>query len=287
MTATTLFFPKIRSMSQLLPRVLQELGVTMINDPSQSYEFAVKWDYANESDPLDLYKPTINNRCVNVRKDYVDHVHNEVFGYRTIIDPMYYCGNIVMKSTQNAVHNGTIIQGPLPEIEHPGYYNKNEFHKVIYQRLINNQVSFEEVNNIPDHPFTKDDIILREYRVTICGRRIAAIIERLKTDENRFHPYKPNKILNRWMEVRPNDIFGRDMEKILEFAQIFPVDFADFDILFNRDEPSQPLYIVDVNNIASATMAWSLPNRKEFIANLAELFKKEFLENEDFWNRTA
>jgi hypothetical protein len=71
----------------------------------------------------------INKNIYDISKQKVDLMHLDVFSYNTFVDPTKYTGRCVVKSNENAVHDGVEIQCPI--------VTKDE--SKVYQIVIDNQ----------------------------------------------------------------------------------------------------------------------------------------------------
>jgi len=193
---------------------------------------------------LKAHPKTLNLQCTDISKINVDKIHLQVFGYNTFVNPATHVGLAVEKSDENARHDGRIITCPS---------NVSDSGKV-YQIVIDNQV---------------DEKIVFDYRVPVIGRNIPLVYKKFKTIEKRF----------------TNDVFGSELcdldehfnreeqSKILEFAHLMQVDFAELDIL--RDNSSGKIYIIDVNTTPYGPPA-GLPkdDSRMAVVKLATAFKK-------------
>ena len=252
--------------------VTRELGIITTNDINEEVDAVFHWDFKNESvvsdEVLKLNKPIFNAGCLNVKKDYVDKCFTKVFGYSSFIDPLTHKGQCVKKSTQQAVHGGKIIDCPIDKIDDRPIVSKGGIvHKRIYQKLIDNTVSEEEIKEI-GYEFKNDNkVLLKEYRVTYCFGKIGVFV-RYKEPVNRFHPYYMKRSM---LVYKKGKVFtDKEYEKIIEFSKIFSFDFADMDILIDSDGK---MYIIDVNNIATGSIMDKHPDRKGFIKEIAKIFK--------------
>src|SRR5690606_28991371 len=77
----------------------------------------------------------INSNCINLSKELVGLLFEEIFGYSLDIDPTSYNGSIVKKSIYNGTNFATVIEGPV---------SADELHEdYVYQKEIKNNSEFE------------------------------------------------------------------------------------------------------------------------------------------------
>lgn len=158
----------------------------------------------------------INRRCTDISKKHVDRIHQQVFGYSTIIDPRNYSGHAVAKSDINALHDGEIVRCPIAA----------PIEKAVYQLLINNETSAGEY---------------LDYRVPIIGGNIPLVYCKFKRGEVRFtndvHRSELHSPLEKFNE--------EELSLISKMATAMGAEFCEFDVL--RDNTSGRIYVIDVN----------------------------------------
>jgi hypothetical protein len=158
----------------------------------------------------------VNLRCNDISKTRVEEVFREVFGYGTFVDPLTHQGSCVIKSDDNAMHDGALVQCP------PSTTRAD----VVYQRLINNADGDEVV----------------DIRVPIVGGAIPLIYWKYRDARSRFSNWNDRAEIG-----SPDSAFSeREVTLIMEFAKKLGLDFGELDIL--RDVDDEQIYIVDVNN---------------------------------------
>jgi hypothetical protein len=191
-------------------------------------------------------KKTINLKCDNITKLYVDEVFHDVFGYSTRLDPLHYTGECVKKSNYNAVHDGKVIDCPIEKVDPD----------CIYQLKLNNEV-----------PGTNFVIDLRTY---VFGNTIPFVRLTYKPKDTRFDAdFIDAKV------VTTNEMFTfEEVDLILELCRRIGLDYGELDIIRHRDDGK--LYILDVNNTPSI---WSINPCYDFDDRLyaAKSFYNEFL----------
>jgi hypothetical protein len=189
----------------------------------------------------------INRNCTDISKKHVDLIHQQVFGYSTIIDPVSHSGQAVMKSDINALHDGEIIRCPLTEIR-PG---------VIYQIVIDNEVG-------------KGEYI--DYRVPVIRGEIPLVYSKFKRADVRFTNHVHRSELH-----KPEAIFTQqEMDAIRKMADAMGAEFCEFDVL--RDNGSGLIYVIDVNKTPYGPPS-GLPKADSMraISMLTDSFRNAFL----------
>jgi hypothetical protein len=61
-------------------------------------------------------KKVFNRTILDISKNRLDDAHREVFGYALGVDGKSWPGQMVLKSVENARHNGRVVTGPLAVI---------------------------------------------------------------------------------------------------------------------------------------------------------------------------
>lgn len=159
----------------------------------------------------------LNARCRSVDKGVVEQVFREAFGYGYAVDPVTHRGPMVRKSEVNAVHDGRVEQGPIAAAE-PGF---------AYQRLINNQVSDTETEDI---------------RVPVIRGNIPFVYLKRRLVGSRFgYP-----TVHSTVEETAAVITAGEQKSIVSFCDRMGLDYAELDVL--RDCDDGRIYIVDANN---------------------------------------
>lgn len=158
----------------------------------------------------------INRYCTDISKKHVDRIHQQVFGYSTIIDPGNHTGAAVAKSDINALHDGEIVRCPISE----------PIDNAVYQLLIDNETPSGEY---------------LDYRVPIIAGHIPLVYCKFKRAEVRF-----TNAVHRSELYMPNEKFKEEeLTLIAAMASAMGADFCEFDVL--RDNQSGRIYVIDVN----------------------------------------
>lgn len=218
-----LVYPHYPSRGSTIYKVGNQLGYNVTNKPDKNIQFAVYWEYLTFREEyqyleqLAADKPVINLYSRDISKVHVDAVHQEVFGYCTIVDPLTYQGKMVKKNDINAKHDGQIIDAPVQAVE-AGY---------IYQILIDN---------------TYSDHLVMDIRVPVVGEVLDFAYIKLREISERFK----NTTINTQLESIHQLLSDKELDQINTFCKKLNLEYGELDILRNKDD--QKIYIVDINN---------------------------------------
>lgn len=281
-----LVYPFSFSKGHKIRNYLDFLGIEYTRDILEidSCDLLWHWDAGNiNSIPksfIDSGKKIINSKCLNIKKDFVDKCFEKVFGYSLFINPLKHQGFAVRKSTQQAVHDGQIIECPISKSKEKIRPTSNDIkHKFTYQRLIDNRI-FNTRN--PVH--CQGMQMIRDIRVPIINGTIPLVWFKDKNIRNTFEPL-PNRAPNRdqlmmkcSVEYDVNKVFTKDeQQKIIGFCKESGVDVADLDIL--RDNGTGQIYIIDINNIAANTLFSKLTKEdKNKSIEIVSFYLKKYLD---------
>lgn len=186
----------------------------------------------------------INVGCTDISKSTVDRVFEAVFGYGIDVDPRRHEGPMVIKSVINGLHDGRVVTGPVTDVD--GRY--------VYQRLIDTR---------------RQDGLLEDLRVTVCGREIPLVLVRRRHTEDRFKSQNDHSVA-----IAPAEhVFARsEIENILRFAKIIGLDFGQLDVLRDADDR---IYVVDAND--TPTHLYSYPEKSQALDMVAQAFDVTFI----------
>lgn len=245
-----LVYPHYPSRGSTIYKAGKLLGYNITNKPKKSVKTAVYWEYLTfrkEFETLEEISKTkrvINLYSRDISKKFIDKIHQDVFGYATIVDPLIYNGKIVKKNDINAKHDGVIIQGPIDSVE-------NGF---IYQRLIDNSYS--------------NDLVM-DIRVPIVSKSLDFVYIKLRSIDERFK--------NTTVDTKTKNIHEilnkNEIEKINEYCSTLKLEYGELDVL--RDKKDGKIYIVDVNNTPQGPPANTSKQDSTFaLHKLASAFEK-------------
>jgi hypothetical protein len=248
---TVLFYPDKPTYSHVLYKVCNILGCAITSSTRSHPDLVVAFeDITKRRDsPIlneiaaDRY--VVNKYCDDISKMKVEEVFAEVFGYGTFVDPETYQGLCVIKSNENARHDGEVVQCP----------SGGTRSDVVYQKLINNAVG--------------DEVL--DVRVPIVGGKIPFVYLKHRSLSSRFSN------VNARVTIRSTDsVFTNNEEtKILKFAEKMGLDCGELDVL--RDLDDGKIYIVDVNSTPDGPPNHlSKAEGKQAIQILSSSFNEEF-----------
>lgn len=242
-------YPDYPSKKTTIYKIAQTLGYRLSNKPLSSSEavlfFEDKTTKHSASDAfLHQQKRVLNLKCTDISKVKVDEVHQRIFKYNTFVDPATHHGKAVLKSDENAMHDGEIIDCPQENLP------KNK----VVQVVIDNSI---------------DSNTVMDYRIALIGNQLPVAYKKFKSMEKRF-----TNDVHRSELIDLHSFFSREEQQlILEFAQAMELDFAEFDVL--RDNTSGKMYIIDVNTTPYGPPAELPPHDR---SKAVEALSKAFLE---------
>ena len=248
-----LVYPHYPSRGSTIYKIGKLLGYNVTNKPKKCVKTAVYWEYLTfrkefkKLEEISKTKRVINLYSRDISKKFIDKIHQNVFGYSTIIDPLSYKNKIVKKNDINAKHDGVIIQGPIDSVE-------NGF---IYQRLIDNSYS--------------NDLVM-DIRVPIVSKALDFVYIKLRSIDERF---KNTTIKTKTKNI--HEILNeKEIGLINEYCSLLKLEYGELDVL--RDKKDNNIYIVDVNNtpqgppanISKEDSAFALKKLASALQNLSE-----------------
>ena len=213
------FYPQRPMNYHAIFRVAAELGLRIVRSRRGDGLLTVAWHdvtFVRPAAVASLPAPTLNARCLDISKSTVDQLWREVSGRGLSLDPLTTSGPMVVKSEENATHDGRIITGTIQERQ-TGF---------VYQRLVDTRVG--------DH--------FAYLRPVILDGRIVLTYHKRQPLDDRFgsHP-------RTWIAER--DVFSVEEEKaLLDLAARIGLDYGEIDVL--RDADGE-IYVVDVNKTPS------------------------------------
>ncbi len=215
--------PHYPSRGSTIYKVGKHLGYNISNKEKKSSRFAVYWEYLTHRDEyqkLETYgetKTVVNLFSRDISKIYIDKVHQDIFGYSTIVDPTKYSGKVVKKNDINAKHDGSILQGPIEKVEE-GY---------IYQILIDNSCSQDQVEDI------RVPVVKQLLDFGYIKRR--SIKERFKNVSTESYVEKISELFSK-----------TEIDRLNAYCKALHLEYGELDVLRNKND--QKIYVVDVNN---------------------------------------
>ncbi len=248
--AKVYFYPQPPHHRTIIFKVCKELGIKIINNSKKNYDFAFFWDdktFSNEKDFPEIKTKNINRRCTDISKEKVDKVFAKAFGYDLSVDPLAYKGKCVIKSNENAQHDGKIIDCPIDKPEE----------NVVYQKVIDNL--FDE-NSVLD------------LRVPVMGNEIPFVYYKFKTLDKRF----TNDIFRAELHETNDVLSDEEISNISNFTKEMNLGYGELDVLRNKDD--NKIYIVDVNKTPWGPPA-TLPKEDcdAAVKIMSDAFERNFL----------
>ena len=238
------FFP---SRNSTLYKISRELKFSLTTKPLPNTQLGIYFhDTTVGSELQHTYNfSIINKKIYDISKSTVDKVHLEVFGYNTIINPTTHIGFCVVKSNENALHDGQIIRCPIQQTE------KNK----IYQIIIDNQ----------------EQELFVDYRICVMKSNIVIAYKKYKTRELRFtNDTCAASILD--IKFIPEII----QNYIVSFTKKMQSDFCEIDVL--KDNNTGKWYIIDLNKTPYGPPAsLSKSDKKKAVEILSNGFSKNFM----------
>lgn len=219
------FYPNIPHKRSILYKMCKHLGIRIARLNKGKKHISFFWDDSTNFERTEIINSaSLNSGCTDISKNQVDSVFKRVFGYDLSIEPKSFKGECVVKSDENAKHDGRIIVCPVNDPEP----------NVVYQKVIDNKLN---------------ENFVRDLRAPIIGNSIPLVYYKIKTMKKRF----TNDIAR--VEVHATKAVFSDSEitSILAFSKEMGLDYGELDIL--RDNQNQKIYIVDVNKTP-----WGPPN---------------------------
>lgn len=159
----------------------------------------------------------LNIHATDISKIHVGRIFRDVFGYDLSLDPRHHLGPMVEKSDVNGVHDGRIVNGPLPQGQ-KGF---------VYQRLVDSTV----------RPGVTEDL-----RCVCVGGEIVQVFRKEKATVARFTTTYLRTTLPEADEV----LTPYERKQIAAFCDAMGLDFGSIDVLRDHADSNQ-IYIVDVN----------------------------------------
>jgi hypothetical protein len=243
-------WPDMPSRRTALHKISRELGWELTNKARSTALLGIKFEDTTHklsgAIPVSLSNVTAfwNASCHDISKGHLERQHQAAFGYGMRIDPTKHQGPLVVKSEENAKHDGALIHGPI---------SSDEVQQgVVYQREIDNR-------DESGHHF--------DFRVVYIRDAIPVVYKKYKKQSERFTNETSRVEL---LEASP---FTSDEEsRMLRLARAMQVDYAEFDAL--RDRNSGQLYVVDVNPTPwGPPVELPLDEQKEAVSRMAKCLR--------------
>jgi hypothetical protein len=240
-TSALCFYPQRPDNGYAIFRVAADLGLRIVRSRRGRGLLTVAWHDATFVKPeavASLPTPTMNALCLDISKSTVDRLWRGVSGRGLSLDPLTTSGPMVVKSEENAMHDGRIIWGPIRQRE-PG---------IVYQRLVDNRQG--------DH--------FACLRPVILGGRIVLTYHKSSPLDDRFSSVPPRTRL-----ADPDVFSHNETDAILELAARIGLDYGEMDVLRDADGA---IYVVDVNKTPTWPRNMDEAERKDADRRMAAAF---------------
>jgi hypothetical protein len=246
-SGTVWIYPEFPSRNSTIYKISRRLKFNLVTQPFPNTELGIHFHDATINSPLEQNHPfpIINKEIYDISKIKIDEVHLEIFGYNTIVNPLTHIGSCVVKSNENALHDGQIIRCPIQQTE------KNK----IYQIIIDNQ----------------EQELFVDYRICVMKSDIVIAYKKYKTRELRFtNDTCAASILD--IQFIPEII----QNYIVSFTKKMQSDFCEIDVL--KDNNTGKWYIIDLNKTPYGPPAsLSKSDKKKAVEILSNGFSKNFM----------
>jgi hypothetical protein len=250
---TVLFYPKIPTSGFAIYKICRILNYKMICNKNQPCDLVIDWrceTRRSEDRVLEMInkkQSVVNYNCRDISKEKVEEVFQGVFVYGSAVDPLVYNGTCVVKSNNNATHDGRVIKCPIEKREEGS----------VYQKLINNQ---------------HDKDYIYDIRVPIIKEKIPCVYLKYRSIHDRFKHIIKTEVEN------PAKLFSQEeIEKIIVFAKALHLDYGELDVL--RDHDNGLLYIIDANTTPYGPSKIKEFDKKfEALKTLSEAFDEMFFQ---------
>lgn len=235
-----------------LTHIAYTLGLRLTSDPAASYAAAIYWhDTTRRPASPALERISGSMHVMNlfgndISKTRVDAAMREVFGYGLGVDPRVTQGPFVDKSDSNALHDGRIVPGPLP----------NPDTGRVYQRLIRGR---------------HVDGLVEEIRVPVIGDGVPFVHLKYKPPDDALSLSVRGTIADA-STVLTDDEIGL----LVRLSHSLGIDFGELDVM--RDSADGRIYVFDANNTPCVRFVGVTgADRRATIDRLAESFEAAFL----------
>lgn len=243
-----LCYPHFPSRGSMLYKIARHLRWNITNKPSRHFDWVMYWEYATFRQEYALAEkwahryPVINLHNRDISKEKVDALHQEIFGYRTRIDPTQFRGKAVRKSDINALHNYAVIDCPIAEREEGAFY----------QILIDNEV--------------ENGTRVEDIRVPIIKGCLPFAYRKHRAIDDRFK----NPIYCKPLPIE-SLLSAAEIAQVEALAKAFALNFGEMDVLRHRGNGE--IYVIDVNNTPQGPPSGiSAADAEWVIAEMARLF---------------
>ncbi|MBD3274647.1 MAG: hypothetical protein GF372_05015 [Candidatus Marinimicrobia bacterium] len=261
---TILFYPELPKPYHVAFKLCALLRYKPVNNTNRKFNVFFKFKDSTYCDfrsilPAALKaKYGINIRSLDISKECIQTMFEEVFQYSLKVDPLKYKGSVVMKSNDNYAHDGKIVCSPMRRSE-----IDDDF---VYQKTIDTKTS---------------DGFYVDFRVPVHGDTIPLVYKKFKT-----HHFRSDVAYSEIHDAE--EIFSKqEIQMIIRFADALNIQFGEFDVL--RDNYDDRIYIVDAANtpsgprrgISQKQQKFALEIMRKSFARLVQKFEDLYRSNTD------
>jgi len=245
---TILVYPHYPSRRSTIYLIAKKLHYNITNKPAKGFDFALYWEYLTFREEYAYLEGIVHKKRVinlysrDISKEAVDRAFKTVFGYSSFIDPLTHKGKFVKKNDINAIHDGTIVEGPVEHVE-AGF---------VYQKLINNT--------------SVDGSMVVDIRVPVIFGTLSFVYEKFKPVDDRFgHPAK--SVVRHIHDMLTEE----EIHNINRFCEHMKLEFGEMDVL--RDTDTGNIYVIDVNNTPQFQSKLSPSDRNYALHEMGEVLE--------------
>lgn len=219
--ALLLTYPEQPCPGTALWKVAKLLGWKNSSDLGDHQRAAVvfRWEDTTYAKPwpADCGGKRIFNRDVcDISKNRLDVVHGAVFGYTLGVDGKSWQEPMVLKSVENARHNGRVVTGPLPAIPE----------RTMCQRVVDNTDGSGGVVDLR--------VVYFDGEIPFGYRKVRPVADRFSNTNHSASLINPAR-----------EFSVAELENIVKVAQLMRLDVGELDVL--RDKSDGKIYVCDVN----------------------------------------
>jgi hypothetical protein len=167
----------------------------------------------------------INGECLDISKERVNAIHEQVFGYSLRVDPLTFVGRMVEKSNLNGMHDGREIDGPS-QATNP---------RSVYQRVVENLPPGEVLQTGAPSELVCD------LRLPVFSGEIPFVYLSKRPRTRRFTTANYQSNLEEVSAVfEPAEI-----QRIVDLCRRLGLDYGELDVV--RNAADGRVYVLDVN----------------------------------------
>lgn len=161
---------------------------------------------------------SLNLGCRDISKNKIGQLNLQVFGYELDVDPTTHTGDLVIKSNNNATHDGVVVRGPVS----PASVSEDK----VYGVAIDN---------------TDGDWVV-DFRVPYIRGFCGFFYEKRRPRISRFSN------INSKVRMRDiaEEVSSEELNRLEAFCHALRADYGELDVI--RDKKTGKIYVVDFAN---------------------------------------